>query len=180
MRDKPIIITIAGKARHGKDTFARLLKEKLDGDVQILRFADGVKELAYNKGWNGKKDNNGRAFLQFIGTEYGREQIDKNIWVKKAENKIRSVDYVIIPDCRFPNEATYFGQNGYTQLNIKVVRIDSEGNEYENELNAEQKQHDSETALNDFEFDYVFRCSNLECLKKNANLISLENFKNNG
>ena len=164
------VITISGKAQHGKDTFANMLKEQIEQKgktAQIVKFADGVKEIAREKGWNGEKDNNGRVLLQFIGTEWGRQQIDKNIWVKKAENKFQNVDYVLIPDCRFENEANYFADNGYEQVNIRVVRINYDGSEYQT-LNSKQQKHPSETGLDNFEFNYVIVAKNLEHLEYSA------------
>ena len=52
--------------------------------------------------------------------------------------------------------------------------MNDKGLEYDNELNDKQNKHASERALDNFEFDYVFRCYDLECLKKNAELISME------
>ena len=47
-----------------------------------------------------------RQAAQIIGTELGRDIWDKNIWVKAMKRRIdRSyADYVLITDCRFPNE----------------------------------------------------------------------------
>lgn len=48
-----------------------------------------------------------RKLMQFIGTEVGRDTLDKNIWLKDVQQKITSdpVDFVISDDMRFVNES---------------------------------------------------------------------------
>lgn len=165
LEDKPLIVTVSGKARHGKDTFADYLYVALKDlgiKTEITHFADGVKEKAREFGWDGKKDNNGRILLQFIGTEWGRRCIDENIWVRKTEQHVREMDadVVLIPDTRFINEATYFGENGYEQVNINVVRLNEDGTIYDNGMTEAQKNHASERGLDLFdayEYKYYFK-----------------------
>ena len=67
-----IIVLVSGKAESGKDTFHQLAerylrnrKLYLDSDIDIRRvaFADGVKDIAKEMGWNGEKDELGRSGL---------------------------------------------------------------------------------------------------------------------
>ena len=105
------ILTISGKARHGKDTAANLIREYLlhhGYDAYIYHYADPVKMCATNYfGWDGNKDEAGRTLLQHIGTERARAKCE-NTWTDLAKQIIERVlydaDFVIIPDCRFPNE----------------------------------------------------------------------------
>jgi len=168
---EPFIINIHGKAEHGKDTLANYLKKELNGSVQVVHYGDDLKKIAKKKGWNGEKDNNGRVLLQFIGTEWGRKLIDKDLWVKRAEVKFENVDHIIIPDCRFPNEIDYFKNRGYKNISIKIVRLDEEGNIWNSNLNEKQKKHDSEVKLDDYEFDYTFYCKNLDDVLNSARVI---------
>jgi len=118
-----------------------------------------------------------RDFLQRLGTEAVRDGLHKNAWV----NALMS-DYVInkeywndiangrdigdgypswiITDCRFPNEFKAIKDKGGI-----VIRINRGGI---NPINA----HPSETALDDFEFDYVIENNgSLEDLKESVNFI---------
>ena len=73
-----------------------------------------------------------RHVLQIIGTEWGREQVHPDIWVKHTLSNIetyygsravlgfQSQDAVVISDCRFVNEAALIQNNG--GVVIKVVR----------------------------------------------------------
>jgi hypothetical protein len=51
-------------------------------------------------------------------------------------------EYVIIPDCRFPNELYMLREWGFDVVHVKIDRGD-----FDNGLTDEQKAHPSETAL---------------------------------
>jgi len=149
------IITLSGKAGHGKDLSAQILKEKLennDNKVLILHYADLLKFYckAYF-GWDGVKDEKGRSILQWMGTEKVRAK-DENFWVDSVIRLINvfedDYDYFIIADCRFPSEINRLIECNFDVLTIKLDRIN-----YKNNLTDEQRLHPSETALNNFEFD---------------------------
>lgn len=46
-----------------------------------------------------------REFMQKMGTEFGREMIDQNMWLNALKHRIRDKKKVVITDLRFPNEA---------------------------------------------------------------------------
>ena len=154
------IITISAKARHGKDLTAQIMKEKLEDagkKVFIVHYGDYVKYVCKEYfGWNGNKDETGRTILQRIGTDIVRAK-NPNFWVETVERLINifqdDFDYFIIPDCRFPNEITYLKDKGYNVTTLKVVRLN-----FVNDLTEEQKNHPSETALDNYTFDVYFRC----------------------
>ena len=59
------VICISGKAQHGKDTTAAILKELLEADgksVKIAHFADLLKFICKTYfDWDGQKDERGSA-----------------------------------------------------------------------------------------------------------------------
>ena len=174
---KPIIINIAGKARHGKDTLAKYLMdylyEKHNRKVQIISFGEGVKVKAKEVGWDGKKDQNGRALLQFIGTEWGRECISKEIWIKIAEQKInKQTDIIIFPDTRFKNEISYFKKYNCHFVTVRVERTDDNG------MADNLKQHKSEMSLDNYDFDWHVCVKNQVEIKKSAEHIAEEVIRN--
>ena len=156
------IVTISGKARHGKDTCAFYLKNELESrghKVYIYRYADPLKMCLTNYfNWDGNKDEKGRTLLQKIGTDKVRSN-DQYAWIKIARAIIDGVlfdaDYVIIPDCRFPNEITYWGPQLCASLFIIRDGFDSE-------LTEEQKNHASETSLDGFKFDHTIVASSVD------------------
>ena len=172
---KPTIITISGKAQHGKTTFAKYLNLKLAEDyrVKIIPFAKGVKEEGKKFGWDGKKDNNGRVLLQLIGDFY-RQIYGDEIWIRKAEEQFNDEDFIIIDDCRYINEATYFKNHRYNQTNVRIERFDMDGTVFDNRLSKEAKNHISETELDNFNFNCLINNFILEHLKRVAELFARE------
>ena len=115
--NKSKIICISGQAESGKDTFANYIQLALeDNNKKVLKvhYADLVKYICSNYlNWNGQKDESGRTLLQTFGTDIVRAH-DKDYWVKfiantlELTNKLIHYEYIIIPDCRFPNELDYW------------------------------------------------------------------------
>ena len=100
---------------NGKDFIAKEIKSQLEQNgnkVLITHFADLLKYICKSFfDWNGKKDDEGRTLLQYVGTDIIREN-NPNYWVKFLvgilEMFYNEWDYVLIPDCRFPNEVDIF------------------------------------------------------------------------
>lgn len=73
-----------------------------------------------------------RFLAQTIGTEWGRESIDPNVWVKAVERKIENearqygTDKFVVTDVRFANEAVWTrSMGGYV---VEIVRPGHEWN----------------------------------------------------
>jgi hypothetical protein len=151
-----IVINFAGKAQAGKDTSCSILKSKLEqlgNKVLILHFADYLKHLCRQYfTWNGVKDDPGREILQVIGTDKVRNR-NPDFWVNTVIEFLKvfqkDYDYFLIGDCRFPNEILKLRKEGFDTFAVRVNRPN-----YDNGLTEQQKQHISETALDNFVFDY--------------------------
>lgn len=137
------IVGVAGKAGHGKDTVANILKEKLEAQdqfSQIMRLADAIKdayavmfsidrpkleELDFKLKVNEVTGTTHRQELQFIGTEAYRVRTgNPDVWIKVLVHRLESwfnssLFPVIVPDIRFENEAQFCRQNG---ILIRVER----------------------------------------------------------
>lgn len=150
------VITFSGKARHGKDTSALLLKEQLELDnkkILIVHFADYLKMSCKEYfGWDGKKDCAGRTILQHIGTDIIRKR-HPTFWAEIIKMLISVIqedyDYIFVPDCRFQDEIATM-RNNFDTIAVNVIRLN-----FENDLTPEQRMHPSETALDGYVFDYV-------------------------
>ena len=121
--------------------------------VLVTHYADLLKYICLNYlGWDGNKDDDGRRMLQYVGTEVIRKQ-NPTFWVDFVATILKYFydywDYVIIPDCRFPDEITTMINNGFDIVHLRVLRSNCES-----DLTAMQKQHISETALDNVEPDY--------------------------
>lgn len=112
----------------GKSYAARMIVKILDEhnkSASILPFAKGVKDFAYDLGWDGVKDVKGRRLIQLIGTECGRDCISFNLWVDKWRvhyyNIIRENPNILIvaDDVRFWNEAAAINNMGGFVIKIE-------------------------------------------------------------
>lgn len=165
------VITISGKAQNGKDTTAGLLKAALEADgykVLITHYADLLKYICKQFfGWDGQKDDAGRHILQYVGTDIIRQK-RPDYWVGFVTSVLELFpnewDYVLIPDCRFPNEIDYLKEAGMDTVNLRVVRKN-----FKSPLTPEQQAHPSETALDDVEPDYyITNNGSMTDLKRNV------------
>lgn len=169
------VFCISGKARHGKDTSAEMLKnelEELGNSVLIIGYADLLKFYCEKYfGWDGEKDDRGRSILQHIGTDIIRN-MDEDHWVDHIIRFIQNFrlmfDYIIIPDCRFPNELYKMRENNINTVLVRVYRSN-----FDNKLTEEQKRHISETAMDGIPPDYVIDNSgDLVSLRKKIDLLA--------
>ena len=158
------VVVISGKAGHGKDSLANMLKQKYESQgkrVLITHFADYLKFICREYfGWNGVKDEKGRSLLQYVGTDLIRiKHKMPDFWASTTFRLIEALesefDVFIIPDTRFKNEIEIFKNSRHSAVAIRVIR-----GGYRSTLTEEQQNHISETALDDYDFDeYVFASS---------------------
>ncbi len=126
-------------------------------DWSIVRFADRVKDLVCaltnctrlqleDEEFKNKPilyDYTPRQLLQLVGTDFGRNIINKDIWVDLTLFNYKDDSYWIMPDVRFRNEAI-----AIKNLGGVVIRIDRESDSYD--------IHESEVDMVDYtSFDYV-------------------------
>lgn len=168
------VIVISGKAQHGKDTTAGFMKDILEQNgkrVLITHYGDLVKYVCtkfFN--WDGVKDDKGRTLLQFVGTDIIRTQ-KPDYWVDFVCDMIEMFDgqwdYVLIPDCRFPNEVMKCRERKFDTIHIRVIRPN-----FDNGLTEEQKKHPSEVALDDSTPDVaLLNNDTLSCLYEKVNVL---------
>lgn len=130
--DVPLIIGIAGPARVGKDTAADYLIEVMPEYVKAS-FADPLKDMLriglgldaaqlYGDDKEVVDHRYGctpRHIMQTLGTEWGRQLVHGDIWVKAMAARCKSA--TIIPDIRFANEAQFVRERGV------LLHIDGRG-----------------------------------------------------
>ena len=172
------VIVISGKAQHGKDTTAGYLKEFLEEQgkkVLIAHYGDLVKYVCKTFfDWDGQKDEKGRTLLQYVGTDCIRVKAP-DYWAGFICDILsffpNEWDYVLIPDCRFPNEIEVVKE---CFNNVAHVRIIRETPGWTSPLTEEQQNHPSETALDGYDADItVYNDSTLENLRMAAQRLVL-------
>lgn len=127
------LIGLHGLARSGKDTAADYLQNY---GFKKYSFADPLKEcLKVLFGWNDdhvygdlkecpdpsfQSMPTPRQMMQLLGTEFIREKVDYNFWIKRAEQFCReNYGPIVIPDVRFENEADFIIKNGGIVVKIE-------------------------------------------------------------
>lgn len=125
---------------------------------QIVKYAENLKLIAsmltgiprknfedqeFKKTHLGPEWNNitVREFLQTLGTRALRDNLNENVWVNSLFGNFDESSQWLITDTRFPNEADAIKERGGI-----VVRVDR---------GLSTGDHPSETALDNYNFDYV-------------------------
>lgn len=165
------LILLSGKQGSGKTTILNALVECLQycqniGIVTfkfadpIYRFHDMIWAEMQNTYGIDRKTVKDRNLLQLIGTDWGRNTVDPDIWAKAAKTHWNSQCALaeskglkrvigIIDDLRFPNELATFKDEGI------FVRLEASEEVRKNRSGHwDGQQHESETALDKFEFDW--------------------------
>lgn len=120
------IIGITGLARSGKDTLADYLVNdhgfiKLSFAAPIRAFVADITGFPLSAMEDGPEKElpldwldgqTPRHLMQTVGTEWGRNMIDRDLWIKVVEQKIRQARRegatgVVVSDVRFDNEADF-------------------------------------------------------------------------
>jgi hypothetical protein len=161
-------IFLSGKAESGKTSTANILKkefEKMGYKVALISFADYLKFVAQKYfNWDGKKDSDGRTLLQKIGTDIVRSR-QPDFWSMTVARFInvfqKDFDFFIADDTRFIEEVNCLKAFYLPSKVVRIKRIN-----FENHLTPKQRLHFSETALDNYNFDYVVESeSGLDNLK---------------
>jgi len=168
------ILLVGGYAQHGKDSTSNILKSHFDNINKksiILHYGDVLKFVC-SKYFNApiEKNDKTRSIWQFVGTNLARKHYP-TIWVDIVILFTKALffdyDYILVADFRFTDESTRWIEEGYFPTTIRVNRLN-----FDNGLTEEQKKHPSETALDNFNFDYVINSeSGLDNLEIEINKI---------
>jgi hypothetical protein len=181
-----LIIGIGYKARQGKNFVANYWKEA-HPEIKFYAFADALKEYCRNNHeslaqryyrehqlhpmrhplqWKEDPVYGCVTILQWYGCK--KRETDPNYWVEVISQKIRDEqpEIAVVTDVRFPNEADWIKlSGGYL---VEVIRKNLDGTRYL--ASDRDPNHVSETALDDFNFDYtiIAKSGDLDALKSKA------------
>jgi hypothetical protein len=78
---------------------------------------------------------NPREALQFIGTELGRNIIDKDIWLKEFQKRAAKEEFVVVTDMRFQNEREFIKDLGGTLVKVNRKAVEESGDTHSSENN---------------------------------------------
>lgn len=142
-----MIVGISGYAGSGKSTLARHLAEthgftrlSFATPIRQALIAMGVPEsfLTDHKGAEiPRLGHTGRYLMQTLGTEWGRDTVNKNIWLYRMDDIINSLwgRDIVIDDVRFDSEADYIRRkNGFI---LNIVRGNTQLDPYDADHSSE-------------------------------------------
>lgn len=164
------LIGVAGAARSGKDTTANFIIAAVGG--YRYSFADPIRGMLTHIGvhlndpyWADRKEQvipilgvSPRRLMQTLGTEWGRELINPDLWLILAQQNLAvNGPGMVITDVRFDNEAEWIRRMGG-----KVIHISR------NSAPAVEA-HKSEAGIAHHNTDsYIFNTGTLEDLQNNV------------
>lgn len=140
-----MLVGFTGKARSGKDTAALFVIETFN--LEKYSFAQPIKEACKVMfGWNEEHVNGSlkeaiddhygvspRQAMQTLGTEWGRNTIHNEMWIKRAEMAFKQSSMgIVIPDVRFENEAEFIRDNGGVLIHVtrpNVIQVNAHSSE---------------------------------------------------
>jgi len=101
-----------------------------------------------DENWYEDKTDLTRTLLQTYGTEIFRHRVHNDYWINQTRDRIidSDADVIIITDVRFPNEMDSL--NLPKDFIVVPVRV-------ERETVFSKNTHESETALDNYDFEYV-------------------------
>lgn len=131
------VIALSGAAGAGKDTAGQLLQRRYGYDMAL--FAGPLKAgLCAMFGWDKAQledrewkecvipdiGKSPRQMMQTLGTEWGRQLVNPDLWMLLAKRQIDAarasgLPGLVFTDCRFPNEAELVHQEGGLVLLIE-------------------------------------------------------------
>lgn len=169
MKDK-VIYLIGGKARTGKGTVSKIIKEEYEKkgykvcEIQIMRTLKNYLKDYFD--WDGLEDTKPRKLLQEMGYDLIRDKMNMPYFhIDHLTDDIKVLsnffDIFIVSDIRLPIEIDTIKERFNNVISINIIK-----DNYISPLKVDEVNHITETALDNYKnFDYKLVNSNLDELK---------------
>ena len=146
----PKIFILSGKAKSGKNYVADIISDYYKNSIQIS-YAYYLKQYIKKiTNWDEKEETKPRDLLQSLGIDLIKK-IDKELLIRRVIEDIKVYSYffdvIIVTDARLKEEVDIPKK----LFKCTTIRINGK----DNDLTLEQKNHITETDLDDYKFDYV-------------------------
>ena len=160
------IFILSGKASSGKNAVSKIIENYYKEKKCItISFAYYLKDYAKRiLNWDGNENNKPRTFLQHLGIELIKNQIDNKLLINRILQDIEVFSYfydiIIISDARLIDEIETIKNKYNKSISIRLKR-----NSFDNKLTLDQKNHITEVELDNYsKFDYVVENNDYEDL----------------
>ena len=162
------LYVIAGKAGSGKNTCANYIKEYYENKgkkVVLTEISKYLKVFAKEIiDWDGSYETKPRSFLQELGSKIRYTLFDEDFLLNRLKEDIKIyndyADVLVISDARLPREIDFLK----SLSNSTTIKVINKFSDYE--LKGEEKYHETETSLDNYNaFDYIFENDTLDNFK---------------
>lgn len=162
----PKIFILSGKAKSGKNYVADIISDYYKNSIQIS-YAYYLKQYVKKiSNWDGLEETKPRTLLQSLGIDLIKK-IDKELLIRRVMEDIKIYSYffdvIIVTDARLKEEII-IPKNLFDCITIRI-------NGKDNDLTLEQKNHITETDLDNYKFDYVI--NNVDINKTKEEVLKL-------
>lgn len=159
IKKEPVIFLVAGKARSGKSTVAKIIEEEyVKKNKKVLvtqitkylkKYIEEITDIKLND------SNKPRELLQKISSVVIKDELGMpNFFVDRLLEDLKIYSYffdvIIVSDVRFENEIEVVRKNFSNVISLGVIREN-----YESDLSIEEKKDITETSLDNYNgYDY--------------------------
>ena len=162
----PKIFILSGKAKSGKNYVADIISDYYKNSIQIS-YAYYLKQYVKKiSNWDGLEETKPRTLLQSLGIDLIKK-IDKELLIRRVMEDIKVYSYffdvIIVTDARLKEEII-IPKNLFDCITIRI-------NGKDNDLTLEQKNHITETDLDNYKFDYII--NNIDINKTKEEVLKL-------
>lgn len=157
----PKIFILSGKAGSGKNYVADIISDYYKNSIQIS-YAYYLKQYVKKiSNWDGLEETKPRTLLQSLGIDLIKK-IDKELLIRRVMEDIKVYSYffdvIIVTDARLKEEII-IPKNLFDCITIRI-------NGKDNDLTLEQKNHITETDLDNYKFDYIINNIDIDKTKE--------------
>lgn len=157
----PKIFILSGKAGSGKNYVADIISDYYKNSIQIS-YAYYLKQYVKKiSNWDGLEETKPRTLLQSLGIDLIKK-IDKELLIRRVMEDIKIYSYffdvIIVTDARLKEEII-IPKNLFDCITIRI-------NGKDNDLTLEQKNHITETDLDNYKFDYIINNIDIDKTKE--------------
>jgi len=159
VKRNPKIFILSGIAGSGKDTVGKIIEDYYNNKKSIsIAFAYYIKDYVKRiTDWDGSEETKPRELLQQLGIELVRNEIDDKLFINRVLEDIEVFSYfydiIIVDDARLPDEIDALKEKYPSSVSIRIIREN-----YDNGLTESQKNHITETGLDNYNnYDYIIK-----------------------